>query len=326
MDISFLLFLQNIRESSGNLFTPFLEQISFFAVTYLILLPVFVYWAVGKEHGLYVLVSYYVCCGINAVVKLTACIYRPWIRDARVVPAGDAITTATGYSFPSGHAATAGPIFGGLSVVSRGWKKGLSVLFFVLAALICFSGTYMGVHTPQDVLVGIAESIFWLMVTARIFDYLSEHPEKEDLFLLTGFILGWILIIFITFKPYPMTFIDDRLLVHPERMMNDGYGDICCLIAYPVARFIEKKWICFEAVGRTRRGIALSLIGLVPAVLMIRYMKAPLDVVLGSHWGHFMYTFILVMYCIAIFPAVLKVAVGNMDDLTTDVDSVPGTM
>ena len=96
IDIEYLLLLQNFRNATNNILTPFMEWISLFAVTRLIIIPVFVYWVVDKKKGLYTLAAYYLACGFNAVVKLTACIYRPWIRDARVLPAGDAIRTATG--------------------------------------------------------------------------------------------------------------------------------------------------------------------------------------------------------------------------------------
>ena len=39
-DIQYLLFLQNFRNSTNNLLTPFMEWISLFAVTHLILIPV----------------------------------------------------------------------------------------------------------------------------------------------------------------------------------------------------------------------------------------------------------------------------------------------
>ena len=43
MDIDYLLMLQRFRESIDNFLTPFMEGISLFAVTYLIMLPVFLY-------------------------------------------------------------------------------------------------------------------------------------------------------------------------------------------------------------------------------------------------------------------------------------------
>ncbi|MBQ4016739.1 MAG: phosphatase PAP2 family protein [Oscillospiraceae bacterium] len=306
MDIEYLLFLQRFRESINDSLTPFMEGISLFAVTYLIMIPVFVYWVVSKRKGLYTLVSYYLCCGFNAIVKLTVCAYRPWIRDARVHPAGDAITTATGYSFPSGHTVTAGPIYGGLAVVSWSWKKFVSVILGIFLLLTAFSRNYLGVHTPQDVFVGICESVFWLIIVAKIFTYLDEHPEKENLLLLICFIVGWLGIAYITFKPYPMDYVDGKLLVDPQKMMNDGYGDICLLIAFPVARYIEKRWIGFQAPGLKGAGLAAGIVGLIPLFLMIKFMRPALDGVLGTHWGHFANTFIIVLYCIALWPLVIK--------------------
>ena len=306
MDIEYLLFLQRFRESINDSLTPFMEGISLFAVTYLIMIPVFVYWVVSKRKGLYTLVSYYLCCGFNAIVKLTVCAYRPWIRDARVHPAGDAITTATGYSFPSGHTVTAGPIYGGLAVVSWSWKKFVSVILGIFLLLTAFSRNYLGVHTPQDVFVGICESVFWLIIVAKIFTYLDEHPEKENLLLLICFIVGWLGIAYITFKPYPMDYVDGKLLVDPQKMMNDGYGDICLLIAFPFARYIEKRWIGFQAPGLKGAGLAAGIAGLIPLFLMIKFMRPALDGVLGTHWGHFANTFIIVLYCIALWPLVIK--------------------
>ena len=306
MDIEYLLFLQRFRESINDSLTPFMEGISLFAVTYLIMIPVFVYWVVSKRNGLYTLVSYYLCCGFNAIVKLTVCAYRPWIRDARVHPAGDAITTATGYSFPSGHTVTAGPIYGGLAVVSWSWKKFVSVILGIFLLLTAFSRNYLGVHTPQDVFVGICESVFWLIIVAKIFTYLDEHPEKENLLLLICFILGWLGIVYITFKPYPMDYVDGKLLVDPQKMMNDGYADICLLIAFPVARYIEKRWIGFQAPGLKGAGLAAGIAGLVPLFLMIKFMRPQLDGLLGTHWGHFANNFILVLYCVALWPLVIK--------------------
>ena len=242
------------------------------------------------------------------MVKLTACVYRPWIRDARVIPAGDAIRTATGYSFPSGHTATAGPIYGGLAVAYWPHRKFFPIICVVLLLLTGFSRNYLGVHTPQDVLVGLIESVLALLVTAKVFSYLEKNPGKEIFFLSAMFVFGWLGIAYITFKPYPMDYVDGRLLVDPQKMMNDGYGDIALLIAFPIARFIEKKWIGFTPTGLKPSGLAVGIIGLVPLFFMIKYLRSPLDNRLGNHWGHFSHSFILVFYCIALYPLVIKAA------------------
>ena len=311
LDIRYLLFLQDFRNSIDNALTPFMESISLFAVTYLIMIPVLFYWMLNKKDGLYTLASYYLACGVNAVVKLTVCAYRPWIRDARVLPAGDAISTATGYSFPSGHTVTATPIYGGLAVTT--WKKArwFSIVCILMLLLTGFSRNYLGVHTPQDVFVATCEGLLALYALKKLIPWLEEHPEKENPILLGFFIFGWLSLLYINFKPYPMDYVDGKLLVDPKRMMIDGYGDISLIISFTVARYVEKTWIRFEATGVNAKGIAVCAVGMVILWALLTYVKAPLDNALGNCWGHFVNTFIHVFYSIALYPLVIKLCMGK---------------
>ena len=313
MDIAILLFLQAFRQSINDALTPFMEGLSLLSITFLIMVPVFYYWVINKRQGLYTLVSYYVCLGLNVVIKLTACVLRPWIRDPRIVPAGDAIHTATGYSFPSGHTASAGPLYGGIAVTSRKTKRWLSVVCIILILLTGFSRVYLGVHTPQDVLVALLLSVFSLWAVNKVFVYLEGHPEKENMFLAGLFVFGVLCLVYITFKPYPYVYKDGVLLVDPQVMMIDGYGDIALMIAFSVGRFLEQKFIRFESPGLNKKGIVTGILGLIPLGLMIVYLGKPLEQLLGSHWGRFLKSSMIVLYCIAVYPAVIKVLCGNRE-------------
>ena len=309
MDINYLLWLQNFRNSINDAWTPFMEWVSMFSTTYLILIPVFLYWNWDKRKSLYTLVSYYFCMVITPIAKLTVCAYRPWIRDSRIVPAGDSITTATGYSFPSGHTTTCGPLAGGLAVNAWGNKKTrwLSPILVLWVLLTAFSRNYLGVHTPQDVCVGILVSVICLILTAKLFEYLDVHPEKEDLLLLGGFLFCWAAIAYITFKPYPMDLdADGKLIVDPQKMMNDGYGDLGKMMGFIIARYIEKHWIRFEPRKFDVLCIVVSIVGLVGMVLLKSYLSPLMNEWLGSHWGKLVFSIIYTGYYIALFPLVLK--------------------
>ena len=134
---------------------------------------------------------------INPLIKLTACVYRPWIRDSRIIPAGDAIRTATGYSFPSGHTTTVGPLAGGMAV--NLWEdkrsRAFSIVFLIYLCLTAFSRNYLGVHTPQDVCVGLIISSLVLFGTSRLFKWLDAHTEKENVRLLVFFLCRTICLI-----------------------------------------------------------------------------------------------------------------------------------
>ena len=51
MDIQYLLWLQDFRNSIHDALTPFMEWVSMFATTYLILIPVFIYWNRDRKRG-----------------------------------------------------------------------------------------------------------------------------------------------------------------------------------------------------------------------------------------------------------------------------------
>ena len=257
--------------------------------------------------------SYTTSIAINAVVKLTACIYRPWIRDSRILPAGDAITTATGYSFPSGHTTTAAPIYGGLSISVWRKMRWISILCVVFLLLTGFSRNYLGVHTPQDVAVGLTEGVLVLWGMSKLFAYLSRNPEKENLFLIAGVIFGIAALIYISIKSYPMDYVDGKLLVDPVKMMRDGYGDIGAMMALCIGRYIEKTWIRFKP-SCSKRNVATGLVGAVIAFCLIQMLPSPMRALFCLHWGCFVEKSTVILFIIAIWPAVMK---ATMHEETT---------
>ena len=121
---------------------------------------------------------------VNNVIKLTACIYRPWIRDPRILPPERALKTATGYSFPSGHTQFAASSYGSLAQRYVKERRALCTLCSVMIFLAAFSRNYLGVHTPQDVIVAILCSLAIIKACAVMESKVRENPALLDKLLL----------------------------------------------------------------------------------------------------------------------------------------------
>ena len=230
MDIDYLLLLQNFREATNNVLTPFLWQLSEFIIGIgrFSLWQCFTGCSVNAP-AVWIMLNLAGVYWLNGMIKLTACVYRPWVRDTRIIPAGDAITTATGYSFPSGHTMFATAYYGSGAVCC--WKnkktRVVSVLCIILLALTMFARNYLGVHTPQDVLVGCVASLVLMAAIVPLYRRMQAGNAKQDnIILLAGLLLVAVSALYITLKPYPMDYVNGVLLVDPEKMKPDSIGGI----------------------------------------------------------------------------------------------------
>ena len=306
MDIEILLLLQNFRESTGDILTPFVNWLSHAAITWLLFVPFVVYWCISKKAGLFMIISVCISRFLNGIMKVTACAYRPFVRDARIIPAGH---KPSGYSFPSGHTMWASPILGGLIVLTRKKSRLFAWLCGIVIILVAFSRMYLGVHTPQDVICGTIAGIFAVWLAS----FIMKHSERENSFLMAGLILCVLGVIYTVFKPYPMDYVDGKLLVDPERMMLDTFYAVGIMTGFIAGRFIEREYIKFEVTGLNLCGIILAVIGLVPVYFIAwtfagdyKFLYDFLGSIFGVKGGRFVMGVILMFWTVAIWPCVIK--------------------
>ena len=267
MDIEYLLLLQQFREATGNVLSPFMSAVSKIAVAGLpIFLICFVYWAFDRKAGKRLIGGAAFSLFINGVLKLVFCVYRPWIRDDRVLPYGDSKVAATGYSFPSGHSTWATSNFGGVGAwLWRNERRVAGALFWVFVGLVLFSRNYLGVHTPQDVVVGFGATLLAMWAVYKLEHWTDADPSRDLPVLIGGLALVIAAAVFYMVKPYPMDYAaDGSLIVDPAAMINDSFQGIGYLGSYVVCRYIERRGCDFdrELTGRTR--IIAAVVALVP--------------------------------------------------------------
>src|SRR5699024_12568756 len=98
MDIQYLLLLQQLRDAAGALLTPLMQLVSDLAASAVTIgAAAFVFWAVDRHFGGLLMLNYVGSSLLVQVAKLTACGYRPWVRDPRGEPAAAAPRDATGH-------------------------------------------------------------------------------------------------------------------------------------------------------------------------------------------------------------------------------------
>ena len=247
MDIDILLALQRFREGSGGILTEFLQKMTFFGElnTVLIIMAI-VYWGVNKQLGEYLLMGWSGNRLVNGVLKVTVCAYRPWIRDARILPYGNAMTTATGYSFPSGHTMNAATVYGGITV-RKDMPTALRVTMAIAVALVAFSRIFLGVHTPQDILVGAAAGMIVMWLIWRMMRWISLNPGKDWLVVAVGIALAAAVAVYAAVKQYPADYdASGKLLVDGAKMANDTFKGVGWCAAFLIGWLLERRYVGFS--------------------------------------------------------------------------------
>ena len=261
MDIEYLLLLQRLREAAGAVLTPLMELVSELAASSVTIgAAAFIFWAVDRHFGGFLMLNYVGSSLLTQIAKLTACVYRPWVRDSRVHPVITALDTATGYSFPSGHTQSATAIYGSVGLWYGRKRRWLAVLMVVMVLLTAFSRNYLGVHTPQDVLAGMALTGGYLWLNGKVAARLERQPNFDKTVAAVGMAAALAAVVWFSCKSYPLDYVDSTLLVDPEAMMEDGFMAAGMVFGFYPGWLIERRWLRFStaplggAVPSGRRG------------------------------------------------------------------------
>lgn len=306
-DIQYLLMLQDLRNVTGGIFDEFFNALSKFAVDILPFLPFVIFWGVDKKWGYYFLTTHWLGELINGVIKLTVCAYRPWIRSDLIEPAGDSKTAATGYSFPSGHTRTATTIYGSIFVWQKDKRRWLAVLCIVLIALTGFSRNFLGVHTPQDVIVAILESVLILFAVSFISKKVSGNDKILDILTVIGVIVVIVSLIYIQVKPYPMDYDEaGKLLVNPSKMMNDCFKACGSFLGLLIGSFVDRHYMHFEIPEGAKNLPILVAVGVAITFSWKEYFgPATFGAAFGGHWGNFIVRLIMLLFAMIVWPIVI---------------------
>ena len=281
-----------ILRAIAQLRTPFGEKIWQFLTflgeeTFIVVVLCLLFWCVNKNISYKIGATFFLGGLLTQGLKITFQIPRPWVIDPDFRPVESAIEAATGFSFPSGHTASAGSLFFPLafSVKSR-WRYPLAVIPFAVA----FSRMYLGVHTLLDVGCALAITVvFAAIVQAVSVTELWDRPLTVALGLLgvSAAVLAYALC---------------RQDVTPE-MLEDCVKAAAAGMGFAMGYFTERKWVNFD----TNAVWWLQILKLVGGLVGVLAVKSGVKMLLGESMAvDALRYFLLIVWILAIWPMIFK--------------------
>lgn len=222
---SFNVAIIKLIQSFSN---PFLDKLSVAVTmmgeeTFFMIAAVIVYWCIDKNFGYLLGFSYIsnavINDGIKEMLQVPRPIGEPGIRSFR-------LETATGYSFPSGHAQCSTSFW--TSVMIKLKKKWINVVGVIFIILVGISRLYLGVHRPIDVVAGIIVGAFWVYISNYMF-CVAEKTGSKTVFLV--FIIPMCAVLFVL-------------------KSQDFYKPMGATLAFYIGYLIEPKYIKYDVKAR----------------------------------------------------------------------------
>ena len=293
--MSVLYFFESIRSpfltALNRFFTLFGEEVLIFAVLCILL------WCVDKKLAIKIGLVFFVSGMLVQVLKLTFRVERPWVIDPNFHPVEEVLSTATGYSFPSGHTQGATALFASLGC--EAWmrkKKWFSAVCLLIFLLVGTSRMYLGVHTPADVIVAM---LLTLAVTLLIFIISGKSSGVK------GKGLG-VSIAFLIFSA--AAFAYSCILISNGSVPLDEGVDCCKAagagFAFAIGLYLDRNYIKFDT---STPKMWMQPVKLIVGVLTALAFKEGLKYIIGtSVTAQFIRYFIVIMWVLTLYPLIVK--------------------
>lgn len=296
MDINILAWIADHRT---DFLTGLMSAVTFAgSEVFLIAIVCILYWCQNRKTGDRMLLTLYSGIVVNQYLKVIFCIPRPWLRSERVKVVPSAIEDATGYSFPSGHTANAVSTFGGISRIDKVKKYGW--IFWVIAVLVGFSRMYLGVHTPQDVIVSLVLGAYLVLLMEKLNNALQKKPTLDIPISVISIALGVGLCLFAYFRPYP----DENGL----KISFDTFKLAGASVGIMIGWVLERRTVKFEIPKAFWKKAVRFVGGLLLVLLIMKGLKSPLNALLGELAGSLIRYFLVGIVATYVWPFVFHKA------------------
>lgn len=233
------------------------------------------YWCVDKRRAYYLMSVGFIGTITSQFMKIVCQVPRPWVKDPDFTIVEAAREGAGGYSFPSGHSQSSVGTFGAISMTAK--QKWLQIVSVCVCIIVPVTRMYLGVHTPQDVLVGSAISIALLLILKPVvFGNDGKHIPKLFAGLVT---LAVVYVAYIELYPFPAD-IDPHNMASAQK---NAYTLLGTMLGMAVVYWADETKLHFSTEGTLKTQILKVLGGIVVVLLIKEGLRVPLDTIFGGH-------------------------------------------
>lgn len=256
----------NMGDGVEKFFTIFTD----ISVGFAMALATIIFWVIDKRAGKFLLLVAAFGRIVNQLLKNTFCVYRPWILDPDIHPTHAAQSSATTYSFPSGHTNMATALYGGIAYWYRKKFPLLIIPCALTIFLVGFSRNFLGMHTPQDVLVAILETVLVMIIV----DKMMTLIDNENFITVIAIIVGVIAAAYLLLKSYPVDYYNGKVIVEPIRAIRDAAGSLGTFFGIVIGLAFERRFVNFKVDVKLSTKIFRVIFG-VALIVAINFLLPP---------------------------------------------------
>lgn len=289
MQLDIMMFFQQFRTPVIEKIAEIISMLGEIAVPLIVLMILL--WCVSRKKAFAIASSLMTALIVSQTLKAIFRVPRPF----QVYPdkiRGGRLSTATGYSFPSGHSTTSGAFYSAL--IMTVWKKWATLIFIIPIILVPVSRMILGVHWPLDVtagtIIGLIAGFGMTYLMLRLYD--MRKP-----FLIFTFIIG----LLATIASIVLTILLSTTDIDPVAF-EDLMSTVTITGSMFLGFYLERKTVgSIPEEGSIGKKIARFIIGVISTlviVVLISLIPAP------EAFTSFAIYFMIGLWCIYIYPLI----------------------
>lgn len=273
-------FIKLLQKASSTILDFLAELITFFGEQYVVIFVLaFIYFVYNKKLGEKIAFTLFLSLGLNNSLKGLVKAPRPFTVDPEII--GMRQSTATGFSFPSGHTQVSAAFY--TSIAKHLKNKKFWIFTGILIFLVGISRIYLGVHFPKDVIVAIILGIAIAFLGSNLYDlYGKTYKSKQIMFAITAILL------------LPFVFIFYKSDYNEILPFRDFYTNYALFLGFFAATLVENKYVDFDC----NKPLKTKLIRYLIAIVLFVTIQFGLKLVLPENniyldmFRYFLVTFI----------------------------------